>query len=207
MSTKNIVQELEERLINLRPVAGLSTGVHVIDDFLYWRGLPQGDLVLFHGRPGEGATRLWLQTALRTRKEGGKSAWVGQHQEAISDLLSHLQLSRFFTYSSEATFEALCDLIKSKEFCLIGCSVNSTSMCYQHLMHLKNLCQLMQVTLVFIGQSKHLLSQSVFPLVIDCEEDFLTIHKAVHRPTPLVISGQMIEHDLHPGPSRFMLMS
>jgi hypothetical protein len=207
MSTRTIIQKLEERLFNLKPVTGLSTGVDVIDDFLYWRGLPEGDLVLFHGKPGEGATRLWLQTAVRCRQRSQKSAWVGQPEEGVSSLLHHLNISRIFTFSNDSAFEALSDLIKSKEFTLIGCSLNHMSMCYQHLIHLKNLCQMFQVTLVFIGQSKHLLSQSVFPLVIDCEEDFLTIHKAVHRPTPLVISGQMIEHDLHPGPSRFMLMS
>ena len=54
-------------LQQLRPPAGVATGVDVIDDFLLWRGLPKGDLTLLSGKPGAGATSLWIQTAAKVQ--------------------------------------------------------------------------------------------------------------------------------------------
>ena len=45
---------------NLQPPAGVPTGVNTLDDFLLWKGVPKGDLTLFQGSPGTGATSLWV---------------------------------------------------------------------------------------------------------------------------------------------------
>jgi len=192
-------------LESLRAPQGLDTGVHVIDDFLYWRGLPQGDLVLFHGQPGSGAARLWMQTSRRLEVFHQKSAWVSLNSGSPS-ALKNQNISHFLVFAenevSENLFTALSELIVSQTFALIGCSVGYSSICLQHLQQLKVLCQKTGVTLVFISQSMHFQMQPVFPLVIDCQEDFYTIHKASHRPTPMVISGNMI--NFIEGPADFM---
>jgi len=206
---KTIYQELEERMNlksieTLRTPQGLHTGVNVIDDFLYWKGLPKGDLVLFNGHPNDGAARLWLQTSQELRTINKKSAWIKLNNQ-FSSIQEHSHMSQFLVpnkgENSESLYLVLKDLILSNVFTLIGCSIEHSSLCIQHLYELKSLCQQQNVTLTFISQSKHLLAQPVFPLVIDCQEDFYTIHKAVHRPTPMVIAGSMIERDLSPSPN------
>lgn len=39
---------------NLQPPAGLPTNVDTLDQFLLWKGIPQGDLSLLQGTPGTG---------------------------------------------------------------------------------------------------------------------------------------------------------
>lgn len=187
----------------LRMPEGLQTGVHVIDDFLYWRGLPKGDLVLFHGQPSAGSARLWLQTSRLLKKINLNAAWVSLNKDVLP-VAEEENLRKFLIFSnpesSEDIYLALCDLIQSQEFSLVGCSLNFSSLSSQSLQHLKALCRQHNVTLVFVSQSLHFQLQPVFSLIIDCQEDFYTIHKAIHRPTPLVISGNMINLDLRPLP-------
>lgn len=210
---QEIKQELARILTpieQLRPCQGLCTGVDVIDDFLFWRGLPKGDLSLLLGQPGSGTTTLWLKAARQAHLRLGRSAWVSAPSSQASSVTQifpthadepefflaqmEIELQKFLLAPGEQeaarTYLLVKELIESEQFELIGCPLPQTQI--RQLQDLKIMARHFDVSLVFFSQVQNPLLNPFFGLVMECQKDFHTIHKAMHRPTPFSISSEMV---------------
>jgi recombination protein RecA len=205
VSLEELRQQLGTKLKSLdqlRPPAGLATGLAVFDDFLLWRGIPKGELTLFHSKPGTGATSLWLETAQRVHREKKWAAWVNSDWELMpSSLEQHgLDLSRLLVVKKpeEASqlFWVLQELISSSLFEIIGCHLPEGSLKTHQLQKLKKLARTHQVAFVIISHNPRWITNQIFSLVIDCSRDFFTVKRALHRPTPFHVSGSLVYESL-----------
>lgn len=189
-------------LQQLRPPAGVATGVDVIDDFLLWRGLPKGDLTLLSGKPGAGATSLWIQTAAKVQTEKKWAAWINSDWELMPSALTHkkMRLDKLLVVSkpkeNSQLFWILQEMISSTLFDIIGLHVEEGGLKNHQLQKLKKLARTHQVALVMISHAKNWATNPLFSLVIDCQSDFFTIKRAAHRPTPFTIPGGLVHADL-----------
>jgi replicative DNA helicase len=189
-------------LDQLRPPAGLATGIDVIDDFLLWRGFPQGELTLLSGEPGTGATSLWVQTAVKVQEQKKWVAWINSDWELLPSALTHkkINLQKLLVVrkpnETSQLFWILQEMISSSLFEMVGCHLPEKSLKNHQLQKLKRLARTHQVALVFITHSPQWLQSDLFSLVIDCQGDYFTIKRAAHRPTPFTIPGGLIYADL-----------
>ncbi|PIS09916.1 MAG: recA protein [Bdellovibrio sp. CG10_big_fil_rev_8_21_14_0_10_47_8] len=189
-------------LDQLRPPEGLATGIDVIDDFLLWKGIPKGDLTLLSGKPGTGATSLWLQAAVQVQQQKKWVAWVNSDWELLPSALvsKKINLQKLLVVKkpeeSSQLFWVLQEMISSGLFEMIGCHLQESCLKLHQLQKLKKMARTYQVALVIMSSSRSWPSQSLFSLVIDCQGDFFTIRRAAHRPTPFTIPGGLIYEDL-----------
>lgn len=209
-SVDNItLPELKEKLGSqlrgldqLRPPEGLKTGVDAFDDFLLWRGIPKGELSLFHGKPGSGATSLWLKMAAQVHKEKKWVAWVNSDWELMPSHLEQQGLSLERTLvvrkpeDSSGLFWILQELISSSLFETVGCHLTEGSLKIHQLQKLKKLAKTHNVAFVIVSHAKLWSQNPIFALVIDCQRDFFTVKRALHRPTPFSISGGLVYENL-----------
>ncbi|MEZ0392443.1 MAG: recA protein [Pseudobdellovibrionaceae bacterium] len=205
MSVEELKDKLSPSLIplhQLKPPAGLATGIDVIDDFLLWHGFPQGDLTLLSGPPGTGATSLWIQTAVKVQEQKKWVAWINSDWELLPSSLVHkkINLQKLLVVrkptDSAQLFWILQEMITSSLFEMVGCHLSEGCLKTHQLQKLKKLARTHQVALVFITHSQHWMHSSLFSLVIDCQGDFFTIKRAAHRPTPFTIPGGLVHADL-----------
>jgi hypothetical protein len=195
-------------LDQLRPPEGLATGVETFDNFLLWRGVPKGDLSLLVGRPGTGATSLWLHTAEQVHKKNKWVAWINSSWSLLpqAGLAKRLNLNRLLVVEqpreTQKLFWVLQELITSSLFEMVGCHLPETFLKNHQLHKLKKLARLHQVALVLITHAKNWATNPatnpLFSLVIECGRDFFTVRRALHRPTPFTINGGGIHADLLP---------
>jgi len=205
LSLEELKDKLSPQLVplhQLKPPAGLATGVDVIDDFLLWRGFPKGDLTLLSGAPGTGATSLWLQAAAKIQAQKKWVAWINSDWELLPSSLVHKQLNlqKLLVVRKPAEtsqlFWILQEMISSSLFEMIGCHLADSGLKAHQLHKLKKLARTHQVALVFVSYAARPLPASLFSLVIDCQSDFYTIKRAAHRPTPFTIPGGLVHADL-----------
>lgn len=186
----------------LQPPEGLATGVDVFDDFLLWRGIPKGDLSLFLGRPGTGATSLWLRTAQQIHAQKKWVAWVNSDWDLLpnSALARSLRLDRLLVVKkpkeNRQLFWILQELVTSSLFEMVGCHLPEALLKNHQLQKLKKLARLHHVALVLISHAKNWSVNPLFGLVIECGRDFFTVRRALHRPTPFTVSGGLVHADL-----------
>lgn len=206
-SLEKLRESLSSQIIpleNLRPPAGLPTGLDVFDDFLLWRGIPKGDISLFHGQPGAGATSLWAHSVKKIHEQNKWAAWINSEWELMPSYLiqKNLKLNRLLVVKkpqdNQQLFWVLQELITSSLFESVGCHLKEGSLKNHQLQKLKKLARQYQVALVIISHGRTWLQNPLFALVIDCSRDFFTIKRALHRPTPFSISGSAIYEDLMP---------
>lgn len=198
-------QELGELLCGvdrLQPPEGLSTGVDVFDDFLLWRGIPKGDLTLFLGRPGTGATSLWLKTAQKIHAQKKWVAWVNSDWDLLPNslLARELRLDRLLVVKkpkeNQQLFWILQELISSSLFEMVGCHLPESLLRNHQLQKLKKLARVHHVALVLVSHAKNWSVNPIFGLIIECGREFFTVRRALHRPTPFTVSGGMVHSDL-----------
>jgi hypothetical protein len=206
LSVEQLKDKMSQELValhQLRSPEGLSTGIDVIDDFLLWKGFPQGDLTLLTGQPGTGVTSLWLQTAVKVQEQKKWVAWINSDWEIFPAFLNYkkINLQKLLVVRKPAEnpqlYWILQEMISSSLFEMIGCHLNEGALKTHQLQKLKKLARSHGVALVFVSHagSWNQLS-SLFSLVIDCQGDFFTIKRAAHRPTPFTIPGGLVHADL-----------
>jgi hypothetical protein len=205
LSLEELKEKLSPQLVplhQLKPPAGLETGVDVIDDFLLWRGFPKGDLTLLSGAPGTGATSLWLQAAAKVQAQKKWVAWINSDWELLPSSLvhKHLNLQKLLVVrkpgDDSQLFWILQEMISSSLFEMVGCHLPEGSLKTHQLHKLKKLARTHQVALVFVSYASRTFSAGLFSLIIDCQGDFYTIKRAAHRPTPFTIPGGLVHADL-----------
>jgi RecA/RadA recombinase len=182
----------------LQPPPGVQTGIAVIDDFLLWQGIPKGDLSLFQGSPGTGATSLWVSMTQKVHEENKWVAWVNAGTQLLpTHLVSRkINLKKLLVVQEpsekEQLFWLLQEMISSSLFEVIGCQIKEMFFKNHQLQKLKRLCRLHKVALVFINQKPLRFINPLFSLSILFQRDFVTIQRALHRPTPFNVAGSMI---------------
>lgn len=185
-------------LEQLKPPEGLPTGVELLDNFLLWRGIPKGDLSLFLGKPGTGATSLWLHAAREVHANNKWAAWINSDWTLLPNALlaRQLNLKRLLVVEKpkEASqlFWILQEMITSSLFEMIGCHLPEALLKNHQLQKLKKLARTHQVALVLVSHVKNWKMNPLFSLVIDCNRDYLTVRRALHRPTPFVVTGSPV---------------
>ncbi len=192
-------------LDQLAPPEGLPMGMDIFDNFLLWRGIPKGELSLLVGKPGTGATNLWLNTAAQIHKSNKWTAWVNSDWSLLpqSCLSKKLNLNRLLVVKkpkeSRQLFWILQELITSSLFELIGCHLPETLLKQHQLQKLKKLARVHKVALVLVAHAKNWsvnpATNQLFSLVIECGREFFTVRRALHRPTPFTVSGGSIHAD------------
>lgn len=183
---------------NLQPPAGLPMGVSVLDNFLLWKGVPQGDLSLFQGLPGTGATSSWIRIVQNVHTQNRWAAWINGDTQLFPTNLIHnnLNLKRLLVVQEpqekEQLFWILQELITSSLFEVIGCNLKEIFLKNHQLQKLKRLSRLHKVALIFINQKPTKFINPLFSLIINFQKDFITVQRALHRPTPFNISRSLI---------------
>lgn len=193
---------------SLRRPEGIPTGIAVLDQFLFWQGLPKGALSLFSGPLGTGSTSLWMETAAKVIGEGKWAAWV-DGEVPLSPLALHnkgVALERFVAIglpeeSTESVgkrdpnrlFWLLQELMSSSLFELIGCDLGSTRLKEHQLRKLQAQARDAKVALVFLSQRPLYrgAAAAVFALILKFEKRRLLIERAHHRPTPFSFPRSM----------------
>lgn len=188
----------------LQPPPGLPTGVSVLDNFLLWQGLPQGELTLLQGQPGTGATSLWVNLVQNVHADNKWAAWINGGAQIFPAHLTQnkINLKKLLVVKEPAEVEKLFwllqELISSSLFEVIGCSLKEMFLKNHQLQKLKRLCRVHKVALVFINQNPLKYINPLFSLIIHFQRDFITVQRALHRPTPFNVSGSMIHaHFMH----------
>ncbi|MGE0633412.1 MAG: DnaB-like helicase C-terminal domain-containing protein [Pseudobdellovibrionaceae bacterium] len=192
----------------LTPPEGLATGHAPLDQFLLWKGLPKGELSCLMGRPGTGATTLWIQTAQKTIEQKKWVAWINSASQLMPAnlLVQKVDLNRILVVQKPQTHQQLYwitqELISSNLFETIGCHLNETPQKFPHhyLKKLKNLARLHKVALVFIcnytGSSQlSNLRSSLFSLILHFQKNEIQVRRALHRPTPTPIQWRLQNAD------------
>ncbi|HEX7676351.1 MAG TPA: recA protein [Bdellovibrio sp.] len=183
---------------NLQPPAGVPTGVSTLDNFLLWRGVPKGELSLFQGSPGTGATSLWVGMTQQAHSQNKWVAWVnGGAQLLPAHLVSRqVNLSKLLVVKepreAEQLFWILQELITSSLFEVIGCELKEMFFKNHQLQKLKKLCRMHKVALIFVCHKASRFVNPLFSLIIQFQRDFITIQRALHRPTPFSVAGSTI---------------
>lgn len=200
-----IVDRLREQLgptlrtlEQLRPPDGLPTGIDILDNFLLWRGIPKGDLSLFFGKPGTGATSLWLHAAREIHKANKWTAWINSDWNLVPGALlaRQLNLKRLLVVDKpkepSQLFWILQEMISSSLFEMIGCHLPETLLKNHQLQKLKKLARTHNVALVLVSHAKNWKINPLFSLIVDCQRDYFTVRRALHRPTPFIVTGNSI---------------
>lgn len=188
----------------LAPPAGVPTGISTFDDFLLWKGVPKGELTLFQGSPGTGATSLWIQLTQKAHEKDQWVAWVNSGQNLFPTHLASrkINLKRLLVVKEpseqEQLFWILQELITSSLFEVVGCQLKEMFLKNHQLQKLKKLCRFHKVALVFISQRPSRFINPLFSLIIQFQRDFVTVLRALHRPTPFNISGSLIHANFMP---------
>lgn len=183
---------------DLQPPAGVPTGINTLDDFLLWKGIPKGDLSLFQGSPGTGATSLWVSLTQKAHEQNKWVAWVsGGAQLLPAHLVSRqINLKKLLVvkepHEAEQLFWVLQELITSSLFEVIGCELKEMFFKNHQLQKLKNLCRFHKVALIFVCHKISRFVNPLFSLIIHFQRDFITIQRALHRPTPFSVAGSVI---------------
>lgn len=195
------------RGIDVPSPPGIPTQIIELDQFLFWRGLPLGELVLFSGLRGCGATHVWLRAARQVQKTGNWVAWICGGLDLFpagfgaKDLdLKNLLVVKTQDQPSKKIFWILQEMISSGLFRLIGCHEWPTDLKVRQIQKLKVLARRYEVTLVFLDhQVKSFLKKSfLWSCSIEFQRDFITIHRALHRPVPFIFSGKVIHEYFMP---------
>ena len=193
-------------LDQLRPPAGVATGISTFDDFLLWRGLPKGDLTLLQGEPGARTTEVWLNTLIQIHKEKKRAAWIDADWESLHSPFSQSLQNKKAHWGQlmivkvskgrSRLFWILNEIIKSGLFETVGCHLQNLQLKNADLKKIKKLANLHRVALVIISHIRRLVIDPIYALVIECDHDFFTIRRALHRPTPFSVPENMIQSDL-----------
>lgn len=192
---RNILGNSLKSLDQLRPPMGLPTGLAPLDDFLLWRGFPKGELSLIQGESGSGGTSLCLHAIAKLQQQQRWAAWINSGQELLPVSLQQygVRLDRLLVVKEPDTqqklFLTLQEMISSCLFDLIGCHFSEFTLKNHQLVKLKNLARQHQVALLFICPVADRVVPALFSLIIDCQRDFITVRRALHRPTPFSIEG------------------
>ncbi|WP_413576742.1 recA protein [Bdellovibrio sp. HCB290] len=182
----------------LQPPPGVPTGVSTLDDFLLWKGIPKGDLSLFQGSPGTGATSLWVSMTQKAHEDNKWVAWVnGGTQLLPAHLMSRkINLKKLLVVKepkeAEQLFWVLQELVTSSLFEVIGCELKEMFFKNHQLQKLKKLCRFHKVALIFVCHKVSKFVNPLFSLIIQFQRDFITIQRALHRPTPFTVAGSMV---------------
>ncbi|WP_413291772.1 recA protein [Bdellovibrio sp. HCB185ZH] len=182
----------------LQPPPGVPTGVSTLDDFLLWKGIPKGDLSLFQGSPGTGATSLWVNMTQKAHEDNKWVAWVnGGTQLLPAHLTSRkINLKKLLVVKepkeAEQLFWVLQELVTSSLFEVIGCELKEMFFKNHQLQKLKKLCRFHKVALIFVCHKVSKFVNPLFSLIIQFQRDFITIQRALHRPTPFTVAGSMV---------------
>ncbi|UYL10220.1 recA protein [Bdellovibrio sp. SKB1291214] len=182
----------------LKPPEGVPTGVRTLDDFLLWKGIPKGDLSLFQGSPGTGATSLWVSMTQKAHEDNKWVAWVnGGTQLLPAHLMSRqINLKKLLVVKepkeAEQLFWILQELVTSSLFEVIGCELKEMFFKNHQLQKLKKLCRFHKVALIFVCHKVSKFVNPLFSLIIQFQRDFITIQRALHRPTPFTVAGSMV---------------
>jgi recombination protein RecA len=182
----------------LQPPPGVPTGVSTLDDFLLWKGIPKGDLSLFQGSPGTGATSLWVSMTQKAHEDNKWVAWVnGGTQLLPAHLMNRkINLKKLLVVKepkeAEQLFWVLQELVTSSLFEVIGCELKEMFFKNHQLQKLKKLCRFHKVALIFVCHKVSKFVNPLFSLIIQFQRDFITIQRALHRPTPFTVAGSMV---------------
>ena len=188
---KFFAQHLHE-VNQLKSPEGLATGFEPLDQFLLWGGVPKGAITLFNGTLGKGATSLWIDTAAKVLRSGRWAAWINGEVPLSPMPLFHedLNLERLLAIETPATEAKLLwmlqELMSSSLFEIIGCDLGSVQLKEHQIRKLNVAARDANVALVLFSECKPLRGSAaaVFPLIIQFEKRFITIERALHRPTP-----------------------
>lgn len=183
---------------SLQPPPGLATGIAILDNFLLWQGIPQGDISLFQGLPGTGATSVWIRLVQNIHAQNKWAAWINGDAQLFPAHLAHhkLNLKKLLVVKepqdSEQLFWLLQEMITSSLFEVIGCNLKDLVLKNHQIQKIKRLCRQHKVALIFLSKKVSRFNNPLFSLMIHFQRDFVTIQRALHRPTPFKIAGSMI---------------
>lgn len=173
----------------IRSPEGLLTGVHSLDEFLLWKGIPKGALSYFSGHKGLGPTSLWIQAALHVTKDKKKVAWVEDNTALLNPWnlrLQGIQLEQLFWVSAPQNLKqklwVLQELCHLDLFEMIACPVGRDRLKDHQLLKLKRLAQRHHTAIVFLSQREW--SHPYLALSLSFQKDRLLVLRALHRPTP-----------------------
>lgn len=218
MSREEDLEKLKAELGNqlvcdpaqLRRPEGIPTGLKELDQFLLWSGFPKGALSVLTGKPGLGATSLWLGAAAQATKQGRWAVWVDECRGKASDREAQLfplhlwqrelDLSRLVTIEAPEEKEAkpgiypakkllwlLQELMASTLFDLIGCDLGLVRLRDTQVRQLEKQARTFNTALVFIASRERVWNPALYSLVVNFKADEIQVERALHRPTPFSI--------------------
>lgn len=177
----------------LRPPAGVRTGVAAFDEALLWKGFPQGELSVGVSAPGLGLTSLWLSGAREVHRDGRWAAWMGSEWMLYPGppFASSLRWDRLIVVErparQESFFWILQEMISSSLFELIGCHLPDFFLKTHQLVKLKSLARMYKVALVFFIERRRAWLEPLCALVFEAQRSDLVLHRALHRSTPRLL--------------------
>ena len=180
---------------------GITTGWSALDNFVLWQGFPKGALSLLL-QETSGATTLWLKSASHVTRQGQWVAWMNSSESDLTPwcLRQHnVNLQRFLTISAPRDERQLLwmlqELLSLSLVEMIGCDIGAYQLRAHHLLKLKKLATQYATALVFITPTPRPAVRSFFALDLSVHQKHITIHRALHRPTPHILERKDLYAD------------
>ncbi len=201
----NSLNSLSSQLLDAHALSspqGIPTGVQQLDQFLFWRGLPMGELSLVQNHLGTGGTHLWMGAAAHITQQGRWAAWINIDNDLcpLALLQNQIHLSHLLVVHTPPDNKKVSflfqELLSLSLFDLIGCDLGPTAMTPSQLRRLKNWSR-RRKTAVFLMDSQRRISSrhsSLFALSLRCHKDHFEVLRARHRPAPHVIRRNAHAH-------------
>lgn len=178
---------------------GLPTGFSVLDDFLPWEGLPLSAITLLEGPYAGGLARKL----------------ISGHQYPQRSIWIHSMRQRPFFLERETCFRlqvpeepdllrVLPEVLQDTAFTTVIVQI-SQPLPRAKALALFELAKRSDISLILICKQMKIFPSELADLVIEANEDFLCIRKALHRPVPLWIPVEMLE--LSSGPDQRSVLS
>lgn len=181
-----------------RPL-GVATGFSVLDDFLPWQGLPTGGVTVIEGPL---APRLARRMCARLAHPQ-RAVWI--HSVKMRPFFQETANCFRLQVPAEADlFNVLPGILQDAAF---SCVILQLSYPLNRLkaLELARLARASHASLVIIAKSERALPWDLCELVIESNEDFLSVRKAQHRPVPFWVPVEMIE--VAPSPNESPVLS
>lgn len=206
------LMELKEKLgttlkadFQVRADEGLPTPQEELNRFLLWGGLPTGALSLVQAVPGLGATSLWMGTAKPLTQKGRWVCWLSPRLSLYPLTLQTQGVNLSFLWAAHHPFEEktwlwiLQELMQAELFSLIGCDLEENNFSSRNWLKLQKQARASRVAVVFLQRKNFVFrSNHFFSLILELTAHELTVHRALHRPTPTPIPWRNLYAHLMP---------
>lgn len=188
----------------IAPPPGIPTGWPALDRYLLWHGFPKSAVSLMVSEAG-GATNLWIRSIAPLTQSGQWAAWINDGESNLTPwMLRHrgVDLSKLLVVSAPKDTKqflwAMQELMSLCLFEVVACDLGNVRLHEHQVLKLKRLAMRYQTAVVLITHAKRVVMSSFYSLILSFDRQQVTVHRALHRPSPFILERRDLYADTLP---------